>query len=476
MNITDKKWFTSDIAAYKYDAQVFSPSETKKIDSQKTSAKALHSNGFGNPFIFSLRLKVTLSFSILLLLIVGLLFLAFMRYEWTFLFHEGQKRAQSMANSLVVNARDPLLVQDDLRLGPVIESVIQDDEVLYAYIIDHLGRVRYHSNSERTGMVLAYGVPKPEGGIIQASSPIEVENTKVGMTVLGLGVDHIKQAMMATAKGLLFPLGLGAAMGIIGIFLLAGIHVKRIKRLADAVQALGFGDLRVRVEDTGNDEVGRLSNHFNKMVGQLYSARQQIESNFKETICALAATVEAKDAYTHGHCDRVGMISLAIGKKLEIGEKQLTELELAAILHDIGKIGVKTDTLGKMGPLNDKEFKDIQQHPVTGAKILKPISSLREVGLYVKHHHEHYDGSGYPDGLKGDGIPQASRIIHLVDAFDAMTTNRPYRKALSRREAFTRIRKGSGKQFDPVLVDLLFQVEQEGQIDAICREVAESNA
>lgn len=381
-----------------------------------------------------------------------------------------------MANSLVVNARDPLLGQHDLRLGPVIESVIQDDEVLYAYIIDHLGRVRYHSNSERMGVVLANGVPKPEGGIIQASSPIVVENTKVGTTVVGLGVDHIKQAMLTTAKGLLLPLGLGAAAGIIGTFLLSGIHIKRIKRLAEAVQALGSGDLQVRVEDAGNDEVGSLSNHFNKMVEQLHSAGQQIESNFKETICALAATVEAKDAYTHGHCDRVGMISMAIGKKLGIGKKELTELELAAILHDIGKIGVKTETLGKTGPLSDEEFEEIKLHPVTGSRILEPISSLREVGLYVQHHHEHYDGSGYPDGLKGDKIPQASRIIHLVDAFDAMTTNRPYREALSRQKAFTIIRKESGKQFDPVLADLLFQVEQEGQIEAICREVAESNA
>ncbi len=238
---------------------------------------------------------------------------------------------------------------------------------------------------------------------------------------------------------------------------------------------MGSGDLLVHVEDSSLDEVGRLTGYFNKMVGQLHSARQQNERNFRETIRSLAAAVEAKDAYTRAHCDRVARISAAIGKRLEISEKECEDLELAAILHDVGKIGIKAGILGKLGPLTDEEFQEIQHHPDIGARILSPLTSLHRVGLFVRHHHENYDGSGYPDGLKEDAIPQASRIIHLVDAFDAMTTNRPYRKALSREEAFSRIKKERGKQFDPVPVDMFFQLEEEGRIDAIFEEVEQSN-
>ena len=405
---------------------------------------------------------------------MALLFFAFMRYERIFLSLESHKRAQSLANNIVINARDPLLSQDELRLGSLIESVSQNSEVEYAYLMDHRGYILYHSEPERTGRMLPDGVPSPDKGIIQASVPIEVENIKVGTAVVGLGVNHIDQAMIETATGLIFPLGLGAGLGILGVFLLAGIHVNRVKRLEEAIQALGSGDLLVHVEDNSLDEVGRLSRHFNEMVDQLHSARQQNLRNFKETVSALAAAVEAKDAYTRGHCDRVARISVAIGNRLEMDEKQCEELELAAILHDVGKIGVKAGIIGKTSPLTDEEYIEMKRHPDMGAKILSPLSTYQEVALFVRHHHENYDGSGYPDGLKEDEIPQAARIINLVDAFDAMTTNRPYRKALSRKEALSRIKQECGKQFDPITVDMLLQLEKDGQIDAISEEVEQS--
>ena len=390
-----------------------------------------------------------------------------MRYERIFLTLESQKRVQSLANNIVINARDPLLRQDELRFGSLIESVSQNSEVQYAYLIDHQGCILYHSDPAKTGMMLSGGVPSPAKGIIQDSAPIEVENTRIGTAVVGLGVNHIDQAMMETATGLIFPLGLGAGLGILGVFLLAGIHVNRVKRLEEAIQALGSGDLLVRVEDNSLDEVGRLTRHFNEMVNQLHLSRQQNQRNFKETVSALAAAVEAKDAYTRGHCDRVARISVAIGNLLEMDEKQCEELELAAILHDVGKIGVKAGIIGKSGPLTDEEFKEMQRHPDIGARILSPLSTCQEVALFVRHHHEHYDGSGYPDGLREDEIPQAARIINLVDAFDAMTTNRPYRKALSRNEALSRVKQECGKQFDPVSVDMLLQLGKDGQIDVV---------
>jgi len=425
-------------------------------------------------FTFSLRWKVSISFSLLLFIVAGLLFLAFMRYEWIYLLREGEKRAQSLARNLAVSARDPLLAQDELRLGPVTESISQDSDVQYAYLMDHQSRVVYHSDPEKTGELLEKGIPLAEKGVIQVSIPVVVEDVLVGRAVVGLSEEHIREALAATAVGLILPLGVGTGLGMLGIFLLTGIHVNRVELLEKAVQALGSGDLQVRVDDQSMDEVGRLSRGFNEMVSQLHRARKEIEKNFKETISALAEAVEAKDAYTRGHCDRVARISVAIAKRAGLDTARCMELELAAILHDVGKIGVGEGVVGKLGPLSKDETRDMRHHPEIGARILSPLSSLKRVGLYVRHHHEQYDGTGYPDGLKSDEIPLPARIIQLADAFDAMTTDRPYREALTRKEAFQRIREGRGKQFDPRLVDFFFALDKDGYIDAIYGEVREN--
>lgn len=416
---------------------------------------------------FSLRWKVSISFSLLLFIVAGLLFLAFMRYEWIYLSREGGKRAKSLAHNLAVNARDPLLAQDDLRLGPVTESITQDSDVKYAFLMDHRSHVLYHSDPEKTGTLLDQGVPLPDRGVLQVSVPVVVEEIQVGTAVVGLSKDHIREAMAATAIGLILPLGIGTGLGLLGIFLLTGVHVKRVEHLEKAVQALGAGDLQVRVDDRSMDEVGRLSRGFNEMVAQLHGTRKQVEKNFKETISALAEAVEAKDAYTRGHCDRVARISVAIARRAGLDEERCMELELAAILHDVGKIGVEEGVVGKLGPLSRAEARDMRHHPEIGARILSTLSSLKRVGLYVRHHHEHYDGTGYPDGLEGDEIPLPSRIILLADAFDAMSTDRPYREALTRKESFQRIDRGRGRQFDPRIVDHFFSLDEEGYIDAI---------
>ena len=416
---------------------------------------------------FTLRWKVAISFSVLLFMVVGLLFLAFMRFEWIFLSKEGEKRTQSLARNLAVNARDPLLAQDDLRLGPVTESISQERDVKYAFLMDHQSRVLYHSDPEMTGKLFDKGVPMPGKGVIQAAIPVIVEDVLVGTAVVGLSKDHIREAVAATAIGLILPLSIGTGLGLLGIFLLTGVHVTRVELLEKAVQALGSGDLKVRVDDRSKDEIGRLARGFNEMVSQLHQVRKQIEMNFKETISALAEAVEAKDAYTRGHCDRVARISVAIARRAGLDDEKCNELELAAILHDIGKIGVGEGVMGKLGPLDADEIRDMRNHPEVGARILSSLSSLQKVSLYVKHHHEHYDGGGYPDGLEGDGIPFPSRIIHLADAFDAMMTDRPYRDALGRKEVFQRIVEESGGQFDPRVVNYFFALDEDGYVDAV---------
>ncbi|MDD4910176.1 MAG: HD-GYP domain-containing protein [Candidatus Omnitrophica bacterium] len=191
---------------------------------------------------------------------------------------------------------------------------------------------------------------------------------------------------------------------------------------------------------------------------------------FIHTTVALAAAIDAKDHYTHGHTSRVTGLSIAIAeemsflKKNKINNKFLENLHIASLLHDIGKIGVPESILNKEGPLDAVERKRIEEHTLIGVNILQPIKELEEALAGVKYHHERYDGSGYPEGLKGEGIPLIAAIISVADSFDAMTTDRPYRKALSRETAFEELRSQSGRQFNPRVVEAFFQAYQKGKV------------
>lgn len=185
---------------------------------------------------------------------------------------------------------------------------------------------------------------------------------------------------------------------------------------------------------------------------------------FLQTVVALASSIEAKDVYTIGHTERVTKYALIIAeglrryKKIENWEKFREDLRIAALLHDIGKIGIPEDILNKKSPLNDKERSVIEKHPAIGAKILENIEEFKEVLSGVRHHHEKFDGRGYPSGLKGRKIPLIAAIISLADAFDAMITDRPYRKALNTDEAIGEIKRQRGKQFSPLVVDVFLKV------------------
>jgi HD-GYP domain-containing protein (c-di-GMP phosphodiesterase class II) len=191
---------------------------------------------------------------------------------------------------------------------------------------------------------------------------------------------------------------------------------------------------------------------------------------FIHTTVALAAAIDAKDHYTHGHTSRVTNLTLKIAEKLKEGNKKvfsdkfIEHLHVASLLHDIGKIGIPESILNKEGPLNDEEQKKMREHPVIGSIILQPIKELEDAIMGVKYHHEKFDGTGYPDGLKGDQIPLVASLISVADAFDAMTTDRPYRKALTYQQAIEEIKKGKGKQFDPVMADAFIDLYQEGKI------------
>jgi HD-GYP domain-containing protein (c-di-GMP phosphodiesterase class II) len=182
----------------------------------------------------------------------------------------------------------------------------------------------------------------------------------------------------------------------------------------------------------------------------LYAELREV---FHETALTLAEALECRDTYTGGHTRRVCDYSLTIGSGLGLGSSDLDKLKLAAILHDIGKIGVADAILHKAGPLDHDEFLQMRQHARFGSEILKKVRSMAAVIPGVLYHHEKYDGSGYPDALKGETIPLLARIIAVADTYDAMTTDRPYHQMISRENALAVLQKGAGSQFDATIVE-----------------------
>lgn len=192
---------------------------------------------------------------------------------------------------------------------------------------------------------------------------------------------------------------------------------------------------------------------------------ESLEEIYIEVITALASAIDARDSYTHGHSHRVTEYAVAIAEAMELGPAEVDIIRNASILHDVGKIGIKEDILKKPGRLTEEERREMEYHPFIGTKILQSVKLLEPVLPLVYHHHEWFDGSGYPDGLKGEDIPLGARIIAVADAFESMTSDRPYRKALPQQEAFAELRFCSGKQFDPEIVKVFMKLAEEGRLD-----------
>jgi putative nucleotidyltransferase with HDIG domain len=184
----------------------------------------------------------------------------------------------------------------------------------------------------------------------------------------------------------------------------------------------------------------------------------QQKSLFLSTVKSLASAIDAKDEYTRHHSTRVTEFTLKIARKMAFGEKELGDLELAALLHDVGKIAVPESILNKPGKLTDAEFTQIKEHPVRGESILSPVVELKEIARIVRSHHERYDGKGYPDRLKGQEIPMGARIMAIADTYDSITSERPYRKPASHRFAVKEIIGCSGTQFDPQVVEHFLEI------------------
>lgn len=217
-----------------------------------------------------------------------------------------------------------------------------------------------------------------------------------------------------------------------------------------------------------NDEYVHILNNKNDQLNEkndlLNQQNEQIESLSMQTISIIVNTLDAKDSYSEGHSRRVAEYSTKIAERLGFSKEEVHNIRIVALLHDIGKIGVPDSVLKKPGKLTDEEFALMKQHTIVGSDILKDIDMIPGVDIGTRYHHERYDGRGYPEGLKGEEIPYIARIIAVADSFDAMTSNRVYRKHLTYEQVLSELKKGEGTQFDPEIAKVMEQLILDGAV------------
>lgn len=267
---------------------------------------------------------------------------------------------------------------------------------------------------------------------------------------------------------------------IVGAFLAIRL-TSPIEILAAGAKAISAGDFARRIKVRTRNEIGELADDFNKMaehiqqyINELRRAAEENRMLFIGTVRALAEAIDGKDAYTRGHSERVMKYSVLIAQHMNLNEEEIEDIRIAGILHDVGKIGIDDKILKKPAALTDDEYKVMKQHPQIGAKIMSEIPQMKRFIPGMFYHHECLDGKGYPLGLRGDQIPLMARIISVADVFDAMTTNRPYQRAMDTEVAVERIRTFVGTRYDGQVVEALVDALHSGKLDEVLKSYATS--
>lgn len=307
-----------------------------------------------------------------------------------------------------------------------------------------------------------------EGSVVQGILA-EVEPVGWGLVTeyLPTNSSGIMLEMESSFADLLDRLLMAMILGVISVGLLAGSigaliavrFTKPFKLILEGINHLRSGDFSYRFQVTGPEDTRRLSNMLNLLTSSLEVSTRKLKKHadqlrelFMGSVSALVTAIDAKDPYTRGHSRRVQIISLTLGRQMGLTTDELTELEVSALMHDIGKLGVDELLLRKPGLLTTSEREALEQHPVFGAEIMRHIPMFKNMLPGMLHHHERWDGSGYPDGLTGHKIPLYGRIISVADTFDAMTSSRPYQETLTYEEARELIVGWSGTRYDPEVV------------------------
>jgi HD-GYP domain-containing protein (c-di-GMP phosphodiesterase class II) len=380
-------------------------------------------------------------------------------------------------------------------LGPLwsMTQGIAQGGVMDVYVVDDVGALVAHSQRDagKVGADLS-GVPIVQKflaskGRASSTEPFTMKG-KDGRTLMMLGtftrvpetgwgvivqVDEDKAYYVSNQMGrqalqlVLLVTVLAITLGTV----FAGQISRPIQALARGARRLAGGAYDTRVEVNSSNEVGLLASAFNHMGAEIQKAIEEVRHQalqnrqlFLGSIRMLANAIDEKDPYTRGHSERVAYYSMIMSRYLGMSQEEVERVHLSGLIHDVGKIGIEDKILRKAAALTDEEYEIMKQHPRKGEHILEAVPLLKEMAGAGLMHHENVDGSGYPDGLKGDAIPLLGRIVSVADAFDAMTTDRPYSKAMTFEAALARLRFLAGKKFDLTCVEAIEQASAAGDL------------
>ncbi|MFI5182811.1 MAG: HD domain-containing phosphohydrolase [Vicinamibacteria bacterium] len=380
-------------------------------------------------------------------------------------------------------------------LGPLWNMTKQTGEagLVEVYIVDSRGHLIAHSDPKR--LVSDPDVSRVEivrqfleaRGRAAATVPFAIPSKGGTLKMLGtftrvpddsgwgviVQVDESKAYYQATDmfRRSALLVALVALLAIVLGSLFAGRISHPLQALALGARRLAGGDYATRVSVKSRNEVGMLGEAFNQMGVEIQKVIEEVRKQatlnkelFMGSIKMLANAIDEKDPYTRGHSERVAFYSAVIARHLGMSPDEVEKVHLSGIIHDVGKIGIEDKILRKAAALTEEEYELMKQHPTKGAHILDAVPVLKQMAGAGLMHHENVDGSGYPDGLKGDQIPLLGRIVSVADAFDAMTTDRPYSKAMTYDAALARLRFLAGKKFDSKCVEAIARAHAAGDL------------
>ena len=395
----------------------------------------------------------------------------------TFLLGELVKRGLSLSRGAADAAGYSMLVRDRLSLDNLVAKIKErQEDIIYVAVLDRRGMVAAHSELQQSGSTF-----RPEAGITlkketdgamasrvtrngqvsyEFRTPIVFAAKEIGQLYLGVDSAALAKAQAAARRKVTVMAVIILILSVAGTCSIARIFTRPIKLLNDGVSLLKSGSNLGAIAVTQHDELGELTSNFNEMASVIVNQKVKLaeyarglEESYFATVNILAISIDARDDYTMQHSTRVAALSLLVAEEMGLGPEEQRELEVAALVHDLGKIRIPDHILKKAAPLEDDEFHRVKRHPRDGADILSYSQALCRFIPAVLHHHEWHNGQGYPGGLSGEAIPLFAAIIALADPYDAMTTSRPYRAGLPAEYPIGEIIRCRGTQFDPHLAD-----------------------
>jgi len=425
-----------------------------------------------------IRFKLSLISFLLVSAVILVASFIFMGIMDSFLLAELVKRGSSLSRGAADVAGYSMLARDRLSLDNLVAKIRErQEDIRYVAVVDRDGTITAHSDMRKSGtkFVPADGVVisrEPDGSRVsridrsggssyEFSTPVVFANREIGRFYLAIDSGVLTAAQAAARRKIAFAAAVILFIAVLGTYHIGRIFTAPIKQLSDGVSLLKSGRYLGKIRVTLHDEIGDLTRNFNDMAhvitmqqAKLEEYARGLEESYLSTVKILATSIDARDDYTLQHSARVAALSLMVGEELGLGDNEQRELEVAALVHDLGKIRIPDQILKKAGPLSRDELQRIKQHPRDGAEILDHSRALRRFIPAVLYHHEWYNGQGYLEGLKGDDIPLFASIIAIADAYDAMTTSRTYRVGRPTETAVQEIVRCRGTQFNPFVVDV----------------------